>query len=61
MWPCRLAIVFYGLEAQRLLRDGDEVKVMLRYPQAQRNALSLVAKVLIQTPQGGEVPLSELG
>ncbi len=51
---------FYGLEAQRLLRDGDEVKVMLRYPQAQRNALSLVAKVLIQTPQGGEVPLSEL-
>ena len=51
---------FYGLEAQRLLRNGDEIKVMLRYPQAQRNAISLVSDVLIQTAQGGEVPLSEL-
>ncbi len=51
---------FYGLEAQRLLRNGDEIKVMLRYPQEQRNAISLVSDVMIQTPAGGEVPLSEL-
>ena len=51
---------FYGLEAQRLLRNGDEIKVMLRYPQAQRNAIGLVSDVLIQTAQGGEIPLSEL-
>ena len=24
---------FYGLEAQRILRDSEEVKVMVRYPQ----------------------------
>ena len=51
---------FYGLEARRLLRNGDEIKVMLRYPQAQRNAISPVSDVLIPTAQGGEVPLSEL-
>ena len=51
---------FYGLEAQRLLRNGDEIKVMLRYPEEQRNSISLVSDVLIQTPNGAEVPLSEL-
>ena len=51
---------FYGLEVQRFLRDGDEVKVMLRYPESQRNSISLVSKTLIRTASGTEFPLSEL-
>ncbi|PKF62558.1 acriflavin resistance protein [Psychromonas sp. psych-6C06] len=51
---------FYGLEVQRLLRNGEEVKVMLRYPEAQRNSISLVANTLIHLPDGVEVPLSEV-
>ncbi|MCP4326614.1 MAG: efflux RND transporter permease subunit [Alteromonadales bacterium] len=51
---------FYGLEVQRLLRDGEEIKVMLRYPEEQRNSISLVAGTLIRLPDGIEVPLSEV-
>ena len=31
---------FYGIEVQRLLRDQDEIKVMVRYPQEQRRSIS---------------------
>ncbi|MCL1065623.1 efflux RND transporter permease subunit [Shewanella olleyana] len=51
---------FYGLEAQRIIRNGEEIKVMLRYPEAQRNSIALVQEVLIKTPQGAELPLSEV-
>jgi multidrug efflux pump subunit AcrB len=51
---------FYGLEAQRILRDSEEVKVMVRYPLAQRSSVGHVDDVLIQVPNGAELPLSEL-
>ncbi|MDN3639141.1 efflux RND transporter permease subunit [Simiduia curdlanivorans] len=51
---------FYGLEAQRILRNGEEIKVMVRYPEVQRNSIGLVEDTLIQTPNGSEVPLSEV-
>ncbi|GGY41879.1 acriflavin resistance protein [Bacterioplanes sanyensis] len=51
---------FYGLEVQRILRDGEEVKVMLRYPQTERNALGHVADTRIQTPTGASVPLAQV-
>ncbi|MCG9736691.1 efflux RND transporter permease subunit [Shewanella insulae] len=51
---------FYGLEAQRILRNGEEIKVMLRYPEEQRNAIAHVTEVMILTPQGAEIPLSEV-
>lgn len=51
---------FYGLEAQRILRNGEEIKVMLRYPESQRNSIAQVSDVLIVTPQGAELPLSEV-
>ncbi|EDQ02324.1 efflux RND transporter permease subunit [Shewanella benthica] len=51
---------FYGLEAQRILRHGSEIKVMLRYPERERNSIAQVSEVLIVTPQGAEVPLSEV-
>jgi multidrug efflux pump subunit AcrB len=51
---------FYGLEAQRILRDGEEVKVMVRYPLSQRSSIGHVDNAMIQTPNGAELPLSEL-
>jgi multidrug efflux pump subunit AcrB len=51
---------FYGLEAQRILRDTEEIKVMVRYPLDQRSSVGHVDDVLIQAPNGAELPLSEL-
>ncbi|MEI6893297.1 MAG: efflux RND transporter permease subunit [Colwellia sp.] len=51
---------FYGLEAQRILRDSEEVKVMVRYPIEERSSVAHVDDVMIQAPNGAELPLSEL-
>ncbi len=51
---------FYGLEAQRILRDSEEIKVMVRYPQGERNSVGHVDDVMIKVPNGAELPLSEL-
>ncbi|WP_133406285.1 efflux RND transporter permease subunit [Parashewanella tropica] len=51
---------FYGFEAQRILRNGQEIKVMIRYPEEQRNSIAQVGDTLIKTPVGAEVPLSEV-
>ncbi len=51
---------FYGLEAQRILRDSEEIKVMVRYPQAERNSVSHVNEVMIQAANGTKLPLVEL-
>lgn len=51
---------FYGLEAQRILRDTEEIKVMVRYPLEQRSSVGHVDEVMIVAPNGAELPLSEL-
>ena len=51
---------FYGLEAQRILRDSEEIKVMVRYPLEERSSISDVDDVLIKVANGAELPLSEL-
>ncbi|MBA6253108.1 efflux RND transporter permease subunit [Colwellia sp. MB3u-55] len=51
---------FYGLEAQRILRDSEEVKVMIRYPLEQRSSVGHVDNVMIKARNGAELPLSEL-
>ena len=50
----------YGLEAQRILRNAEEIKVMVRYPEIQRDSLGHVGRILIRHPSGAETPLSEL-
>jgi len=50
----------YGIEAQRIMRDREEIRVMVRYPKDERNALASINNVLIRTPSGAEVPLSEV-
>ena len=56
----QVSFSFYGLEAQRILRDSEEIKIMVRYPLDQRNSIGHVSEVLIQAPNGAELPLSEL-
>lgn len=51
---------FYGIEAQRIMRDAQEVKVMLRYPQSQRSSIGHIDETIIFTKTGQQVPLSEL-
>lgn len=48
---------FYGAEALRFQRGRNEVKVMVRYPEADRKSLSSLKDMHIRTPQGGSVPL----
>ena len=47
---------FYGAEAQRVQRGIDEVKVMVRYPRADREMTSSLGNMFIRTPTGDEVP-----
>jgi multidrug efflux pump subunit AcrB len=47
---------FYGEEVQRVQRERDDIKVMLRYPRARRQTLAAVEKMFIRTPDGDEVP-----
>ncbi|WP_372762369.1 efflux RND transporter permease subunit [Pseudoalteromonas sp.] len=56
----QVSFSYYGLEAQRILRDGEEIKVMIRYPEDKRNSISDIQSVRIITPSGAEVPLSEI-
>ncbi|WP_371186598.1 efflux RND transporter permease subunit [Thalassotalea maritima] len=51
---------FYGIEAQRILRNSEEIKVMVRYPEQDRSSIAHVDDVMILLPNGGEVPLSEV-
>ncbi|MCL1068749.1 efflux RND transporter permease subunit [Shewanella olleyana] len=49
---------FYGYEAQRILRNKEEVKVMVRYPLEQRRTIGHLENMQIRTPQGVAVPFS---
>jgi multidrug efflux pump subunit AcrB len=51
---------YYGEEIQRIQRDRDEVKVMLRYPLEDRKTLTALNSLRIRTPQGIEAPLEEI-
>ncbi len=49
---------FYGIEAIREQRERNEVKVMVRLPEAQRRSQYDLEQLLIRTPKGGQVPLA---
>ena len=48
---------FYGSEALRLQRGRNEIKVMVRYPDADRRQLWNFETMHIRTPGGQEIPL----
>jgi multidrug efflux pump subunit AcrB len=47
---------FYGAESQRIQRGTDDVRVMVRYPEEERQSLGNLEDLLIRTPSGAEVP-----
>jgi multidrug efflux pump subunit AcrB len=47
---------FYGEEAQRIQRGRDDVRVMVRYTDAERKSLATLSDMRIRTPDGAEVP-----
>ncbi len=48
---------FFGREVQRLPRNGDDVRVVLRYPKAARESIDSLQQLRIRTANGTEVPL----
>ncbi|MGM0451322.1 MAG: efflux RND transporter permease subunit, partial [Pseudomonadota bacterium] len=51
---------FFGSEALRQLRGTNENEVRVRLPEEQRQDLRYLQEFVIQTPDGGEVPLLDV-
>ncbi|XOV79614.1 MAG: efflux RND transporter permease subunit [Aestuariibacter sp.] len=51
---------FYGGEAQRVIRNGEEVKVMVRYPKLTRERFASLKYTVLTTPTGQEVMLGDV-
>ncbi|MBE1300889.1 MAG: MMPL family transporter [Alteromonadaceae bacterium] len=51
---------FYGGEAQRVIRDGEEVRVMVRYPKLTRERFAELKYAVLTTPAGEEVMLGDV-
>ncbi|NMH58636.1 efflux RND transporter permease subunit [Alteromonas ponticola] len=52
---------FYGAEVQRLQRDEEEIKVMVRYPESERNSIEHLESMRIRAPNGDDIPFEEVG
>jgi len=50
---------FFGSESLRQQRGRDEVRVYVRLPREERSSLYHVDNLVIRTPLGGEMPVSE--
>ncbi|RUO77908.1 efflux RND transporter permease subunit [Idiomarina seosinensis] len=51
---------FYGAEAQRIQRGDEEIKVMVRYPESQRQSVGNLQDMKLRTADGSEIPFTEL-
>ncbi len=51
---------FYGAEAQRVQRDKEDVRVMVRYPRSERESLGNFETMRIVAPNGARIPISEV-
>tara|TARA_R110000772_G_scaffold96694_1_gene195527 strand:- start:78330 stop:81455 length:3126 start_codon:yes stop_codon:yes gene_type:complete len=49
---------FYGAEVQRIPRTREDVRVMVRYPEAERLSVDNLQEMRVRTPAGGEVPFA---
>jgi multidrug efflux pump subunit AcrB len=50
---------FFGAEAVRQQRGRDEIRVYVRLPLEERRSLYNVEELIVRTPMGGEMPLSQ--
>ncbi len=51
---------FFGDEALRVQRGREDIRVYVRLPEEERNAIADVESYLVRTPGGGEVPLARV-
>ncbi|MEM9571755.1 MAG: efflux RND transporter permease subunit [Pseudomonadota bacterium] len=51
---------YFGEEAQRLPRDGEDVRVMVRLPKSARTNLDSIDNLRIRTADGRELPLTQV-
>ncbi|MEM1436083.1 MAG: efflux RND transporter permease subunit, partial [Pseudomonadota bacterium] len=51
---------FYGVQAQRVARDQDDVRVMVRLPAEERESIGSLEEMYIRAPDGVEVPFSSV-
>ena len=51
---------FFGAEALRLQRGAEEVRVYVRLPQDERDAIADIEAIIVQAPSGERVPLTHV-
>jgi multidrug efflux pump subunit AcrB len=51
---------FFGTEVQRIQRGRDDVRVMIRYPEAERENISSLESMRVRTREGAEVPIGNV-
>jgi len=51
---------FYGDEIQRLQRENDEVKVLLKYPLSERGSMETIENMRIRLPDGTAIPIKSV-
>ena len=51
---------YYGDQAMRLPRDGEDVRVMVRLPEDTRRNLDSLDDLRVRTPDGREIPITQV-
>jgi len=51
---------FYGDEVFRIQRGSNEIKVVVRYPEEERNSLNDIENMMIRTATGSEIPFTDV-
>src|SRR6056297_1500179 len=56
----QLRNAFYGYEVQRIQREREELKVMVRYPEGEREQIAAIYDFRVILPEGGRAPITEM-
>ncbi len=51
---------FKGLQAQRIQRGRDDIRVLVRFPIGERSTIASLNEMLITTPGGSQIPLANV-
>ncbi|MBF0379068.1 MAG: efflux RND transporter permease subunit [Desulfamplus sp.] len=51
---------YHGAEAFRFVRDGNEIKVMVRLNEKERSQIASLQEILLKSPSGSLLPLTEV-
>ena len=60
IWPVRSDKAFYGEEVQRIQREVDEVKVMLKYPLSERETMATLDNMRIRFKRRTAIPITSV-